>query len=69
MVITSGFNRDRVIELIEVVTKQHGRNKWSMKCLTDYSVDNLLKKVLSRALYSNSIALAIGPFVGTMTRS
>ena len=42
----SGLNKDRVIESIEVITKQHDRNKRQMKIVTDYNVDNVSKKVL-----------------------
>ena len=44
--IMSGLNKDRVIESIEVITKQHDRNKRQMKIVTDYNVDNVSKKVL-----------------------
>jgi len=45
-VIMSGLNKDRVIEAIEVVTKQHDRHKRPMKIVADYNVDNVSKKVL-----------------------
>tara|TARA_B110000902_G_C14046652_1_gene490005 strand:- start:176 stop:802 length:627 start_codon:yes stop_codon:yes gene_type:complete len=44
--IMSGLNKDRVIEAIAVVTKQHDRNKRPMKIVADYNVDNVSKKVL-----------------------
>lgn len=44
--IMSGLNKGRVIEAIEVVTKQHDRKKRPMKIVTDYNVDNVSKKVL-----------------------
>ena len=44
--IMSGLSKDRVIESIEVITKQHDRNKRQMKIVTDYNVDNVSKKVL-----------------------
>ena len=44
--IMSGLNKDRVIESIEVITKQHDRNKRQMKIVADYNVDNVSKKVL-----------------------
>lgn len=44
--IMSGLNKDRVIEAIDVVTKQHNRDKRPMKIVTDYNVDNVSKKVL-----------------------
>ena len=44
--IMSGLNKDRVIEAIAVVTKQHDRNKRAMKIVADYNVDNVSKKVL-----------------------
>jgi UDP-N-acetylglucosamine 2-epimerase (non-hydrolysing) len=44
-VIMSGLNKERVIEAIEVVTKQHNTNR-IMKIVSDYDVDNVSKKVL-----------------------
>ena len=44
--IMSGLNKDRVIESIEVITKQHDRNKRQMKIVADYNVNNVSKKVL-----------------------
>ena len=44
--IMSGLKKDRVIQAIEVVTKQHDRNKRPMKIVADYNVDNVSKKVL-----------------------
>ncbi len=44
-VIMSGLNKERVIEAIEVVTKQHNKNR-IMKIVRDYDVDNVSKKVL-----------------------
>jgi len=44
--IMSGLNKDRVIQAIEVVTKQHDRNQRPMKIVADYNVDNVSKKVL-----------------------
>ncbi len=44
--IMSGLNRDRVVEAIEVVTKQHDPEKRPMKIVADYNVDNVSKKVL-----------------------
>jgi len=44
--IMSGLNKDRVIEAISVVTKQHNRTDRSMKIVSDYNVDNVSKKVL-----------------------
>ena len=44
--VMSGLNKDRVIEAIDVVTKQHDRNKRPMKVVADYNVDNVSKKVL-----------------------
>ena len=44
--IMSGLKKDRVIEAIAVVTKQHDRNKRPMKIVADYNVDNVSKKVL-----------------------
>jgi len=44
--IMSGLNKDRIIEAIDVVTKQHDKNKRPMKVVADYNVDNVSKKVL-----------------------
>ena len=44
-VIMSGLNKERVIEAIEVVTKQHNKNR-IMKIVRDYDVNNVSKKVL-----------------------
>ena len=44
--IMSGLNKDRVVEAIEVVTKQHDPEKRPMKIVADYNVDNVSKKVL-----------------------
>ena len=43
--IMSGLKKDRVIEAIEIVTKQHHKNR-IMKVVSDYDVDNVSKKVL-----------------------
>ena len=43
--IMSGLKKDRVIEAINVVTKQHGEKR-AMKVVRDYDVDNVSKKVL-----------------------
>ncbi len=44
--IMAGLNKDRIIEAIDVVTKQHDKNKRSMKVVADYDVDNVSKKVV-----------------------
>jgi len=44
--IMSGLNKDRIIEAIDVVTKQHDKTKRPMKVVADYNVDNVSKKVL-----------------------
>lgn len=44
--IMSGLNKDRVIEAIDIVTKQHNTDKRPMKIVADYNVDNVSKKVL-----------------------
>ena len=44
--IMSGLNKDRVVEAIKVVTKQHDPKKRPMKIVADYNVDNVSKKVL-----------------------
>ncbi len=44
--IMSGLHKDRVMEAIEVVTKQHDYEKRLMKIVADYNVDNVSKKVL-----------------------
>jgi UDP-N-acetylglucosamine 2-epimerase (non-hydrolysing) len=43
--IMSGLKKDRVIEAINVVTKQHSEKR-AMKVVRDYDVDNVSKKVL-----------------------
>ena len=43
--IMSGLNKYRIIESIEVVTKQH-RKKRVTKIVKDYDVDNVSKKIL-----------------------
>ena len=43
--IMSGLNKDRVIEAVEVVTKQHRPDR-AMKIVKDYDVDNVSKKIL-----------------------
>jgi len=44
--IMAGLNKDRIIEAIEVVTKQHNAKNRPMKVVADYNVDNVSKKVL-----------------------
>jgi len=44
--IMAGLNKDRMIEAIDVVTKQYDRQKRSMKVVADYDVDNVSKKVV-----------------------
>ena len=43
--IMSGLKKDRVIEAINVITKQHNSER-SMKLVEDYDTDNVSKKVL-----------------------
>jgi len=43
--IMSGLNKDRIIESIEIVTKEHKKSR-TMKIVKDYDVDNVSKKVL-----------------------
>ena len=43
--IMSGLKKDRVIEAINVITKQHNSER-SMKLVQDYDTDNVSKKVL-----------------------
>lgn len=43
--IMSGLKKDRVIEAIEIVTRQHTKDR-AMKIVRDYDVDNVSKKVL-----------------------
>jgi UDP-N-acetylglucosamine 2-epimerase (non-hydrolysing) len=43
--IMSGLNKDRIMESIEVVTKQHSNDR-VMKIVSDYNVDNVSKKIL-----------------------
>jgi len=44
--VMSGLHKDRIIEAIDVVTKQHDRDNRPMKVVADYQVDNVSKKVL-----------------------
>jgi len=44
--IMSGLNKDRIIEAIDVVTKQHDKNKRPMKVVADYNADNVSKKIV-----------------------
>jgi len=44
--IMAGLNKDRIIEAIDVVTKQHHASKRSMRVVADYNVDNVSKKVV-----------------------
>ncbi len=44
--IMSGLNKDRIIEAIDVVTKQYDKNKRPMKVVADYNVDNVSRKIL-----------------------
>jgi UDP-N-acetylglucosamine 2-epimerase (non-hydrolysing) len=46
ILIMSGLNKTRVIEAINVVTKQHNRSNRTMHPVTDYEVDNVSKKVV-----------------------
>lgn len=46
ILIMSGLNKNRVIEAINVVTKQHNRTNRVMKPVADYEVDNVSKKVV-----------------------
>ena len=43
--IMSGLDKDRIIESIDVVTKQHNQDR-AMKLVGDYDVDNVSKKVI-----------------------
>ena len=43
--IMSGLNKDRIIESIEIVTKEHKKSR-TMKIVKDYDVDNVSTKVL-----------------------
>ena len=43
--IMSGLNKERILESIEVVTKQHSDDR-VMKIVSDYNVDNVSKKIL-----------------------
>jgi UDP-N-acetylglucosamine 2-epimerase (non-hydrolysing) len=43
--IMTGLNKDRIIESIEIITRQHNKNR-SMKLVKDYDTDNVSKKVL-----------------------
>jgi len=44
--IMSGLKKERVLQAIEVVTKQHDSNRRPMKVVADYDVDNVSKKVV-----------------------
>jgi len=44
--IMSGLKKERVLQAIEVVTKQHDTNHRLMKVVADYDVDNVSKKVV-----------------------
>ena len=44
--IMAGLNKDRIIEAIDVVTKQHDKNRRPMKVVADYDVDNVSKKIV-----------------------
>lgn len=44
--IMAGLNKDRIMQAIEVVTKQYNAEKRSMKVVADYNVNNVSKKVL-----------------------
>jgi UDP-N-acetylglucosamine 2-epimerase (non-hydrolysing) len=44
--IMSGLKKERVLQAIEVVTKQHDSNCRPMKVVADYDVDNVSKKVV-----------------------
>jgi len=44
--IMAGLNKDRIMQAIEVVTKQHNAENRPMKVVADYNVDNVSKKVL-----------------------
>jgi len=43
--VMSGLNKDRIIESINIVTRQHN-DKRVMKIVSDYDVDNVSKKVI-----------------------
>ena len=43
--IMSGLDKDRIIESVDVVTKQHDQDR-AMKLVGDYDVDNVSKKVI-----------------------
>ncbi|WP_018294064.1 non-hydrolyzing UDP-N-acetylglucosamine 2-epimerase [Mariprofundus ferrooxydans] len=44
--IMAGLNKNRIIEAIDVVTKQHNAKARAMKVVADYDVDNVSKKVV-----------------------
>ena len=46
VLIMSGLNKERVIDAIDVVTKQHSKKNRVMKPVEDYEVDNVSKKVV-----------------------
>ena len=43
--IMSGIHKDRILESIEVVVNQH-KNDGLLRIVSDYSIDNVSKKVL-----------------------
>ena len=43
--IMTGLSKDRILESIEVVVNQH-KNDGPMRIVSDYSIDNVSKKVL-----------------------
>jgi len=44
--IMSGLNKHRVIESIEVITKQHNSTTRTTRVVGDYDVENVSKKVV-----------------------
>ena len=44
--IMSGLSADRILDAIDIVTKQYAENKDSFKLIKDYDVDNVSKKVV-----------------------
>ena len=44
--IMSGLHKDRVMEAINVVVSQHQENAKVIRIVTDYTTDNVSKKVL-----------------------
>jgi UDP-N-acetylglucosamine 2-epimerase (non-hydrolysing) len=45
-IVMTGFKTDRILQAIEIVTKQYEHGKLNIKVVPDYNVDNVSKKVV-----------------------